>query len=242
MPAGRCEGRPAAVAPRSASADPNVADRDPPAQPDIPIGVKPRRWLLRHWQLPVALAMLVLAYFTLRDHLPSFDDVGDAIRSASVGWIVAAAGCEAVSLGMFARQQRALLAAVAVRMSTGRALAITYARSALAISMPAGSAVSAGFAFQQFRRSGATNDKAAAVMVLSGVVSFLGLASLCVAGGLGLLALQPAETLADHPVVIAVVASLIVIGVVGWLVRARAATWLRRWRPAPSAAIGTPQR
>ena len=199
---------------------PEPADRQP--ETDRQPRTKPRPWLVRHWQLPVAVVMLVIAYFTLRSHLPSVHSIGQAITSANVRWILIAAAFETISLGMFARQQRSLLGAVGVRMSIPRALALTYARSALAISMPAGSAVSAGFAFQQYRRSGASNDKAAAVMVLSGVMSFLGLGALYVAGVLGLLAVEPTETIRNHPTLVYTLGGVLVIGVVAWLIRRRA--------------------
>jgi uncharacterized membrane protein YbhN (UPF0104 family) len=48
----------------------------------------------------------------------------------------------------------------------------------MATALPAGSAVSAGYAFRQFRARGASQPIAAAVMVLSGVASIAGLALL----------------------------------------------------------------
>src|SRR4051794_15535720 len=75
------------------------------------------------------------------------------------------------SLRHFALQQRRLLAGFGVRMSVPRAMAVTYTRSAISFSLPAGSAVSAGFAFRQFRTAGATRRSAGAVAVLSSVLS-----------------------------------------------------------------------
>jgi putative heme transporter len=211
-----------------------------------------RPWLLRHWQLPVVVIMIVVAYFTLRGHLPSLHAIAEAVRSADIRWILVAVVCEAASLAMFARQQRALLRAVGVRMSMPRAIAVTYARSALAISMPAGSAVSAGFAFQQYRRSGASNDKAAAVMVLSGVVSFLGLGVLYTVGVAALLAAEPSETFANHPILIYLLGGAAVLGIAGWLLLRRRTKriharelepvpagdgWLRRIRTTARQAI-----
>jgi hypothetical protein len=149
---------------------------------------------------------------------------------------VVAAACEALSLAMFAWQQQRLLSATGVKMSFRRANAVTYARSALAISMPAGSAVSAGFAFQQYRRSGATNDKAAAVTVLSGVVSFLGLAALYVAGTLALLAAHPSKTLHAHPALLITLGALILAGATAWLIRSRI---VGRHPPKPVPAVPT---
>ncbi len=190
----------------------------------------------KHWQIPLIVIMLALAFLTLRGRLPSTHSIARAISSASVGWIIVAAVLEWVSLSMFARQQRSLLGALDVSMTFPRALAVTYARSAISISMPAGSAISAGFAFQQYRKSGATNDKAAAVMVLSGVVSFIGLGTLYVAGIFGLIASGPQAAFRAHPTLIYAIGALAVFIVAAWILRRRASFT----RPAPRTEISAP--
>ena len=103
-------------------------------------------------------------------------------------------------MSLFARQHISLLRGVGVRVRMGGALALTYTRSALAISMPAGTAVSAGFAYQRFRRWGAGRESATAVVIMSGVCSFVALMLLYVVGFLlGLLA-APVSTWQDQPV------------------------------------------
>jgi uncharacterized membrane protein YbhN (UPF0104 family) len=111
------------------------------------------------------------AVVLLHNRLPSAAAVWQAIENAKWHWLAAAAGAELFSMAMFARQQRRLLRAFGVRISLGRAIAITYGRSAIAISMPAGSALSAGFAFREYRANGASRATAATVMVISGLVS-----------------------------------------------------------------------
>jgi uncharacterized membrane protein YbhN (UPF0104 family) len=102
--------------------------------------------------------------------------------------VLVAAAAQALSLGMFARQQRRLLAAFGVVVGVRRMLAITYAQSAISLSLPAGAAVSAGFAFSQFRARGATSRTAATVIVLSGLLSAAALAVLAAASGVAVLA------------------------------------------------------
>ncbi len=165
--------------------------------------------------------MLALAFLTLRGHLPSLHAVAVAISSANAAWIGLAILFEAISNNLFAHQQRALLLPLGVRMSIPRAIGVTYARSALAISMPAGSAVSAGFAFQQYKRSGATNEQATAVMVLSGLISVVGLGALYVLGIVAVFALAPATTWHQHPALIMVFAATIAVAIAGWV------TWRR---------------
>jgi uncharacterized membrane protein YbhN (UPF0104 family) len=121
------------------------------------------------------VAVLAVAFFTLRGKLPDPGSLWTALRTAHLWWIVVAVLAESASMRHFALQQRRLLAGFGVDMSLPRALAITYTRSAMSISLPAGSAVSAGYAFRQFRGVGAGRRVAAAVMVLSGLLSAVAL-------------------------------------------------------------------
>ena len=123
--------------------------------------------------VPAIAALLVV--FTLHGKLPAPAPIWAVLRHADGTWLLAAAALEAVSMAAFAEQQRRLLGAFAVRMSVPGSLAVTFARSAISISLPAGSAVSAGYAFGQFRSRGASQAVAATVMLLSGVASVAGL-------------------------------------------------------------------
>jgi uncharacterized membrane protein YbhN (UPF0104 family) len=75
-----------------------------------------------------------------------------------------------------------LLMAFGVRMSGLRAVTVTLSRSAIAVALPAGSAVSAGFAFQQYRHRGASRATASTVTILSALASAGGLALLYLGG------------------------------------------------------------
>ena len=130
----------------------------------------------RRWWRPVLLAAgVVLAVVELRGHLPSAASTWAALRQASTAWLLAALVLQILSMGAFAEQQRHLLAAFGVRMPAAVSLAVSYARSAIATALPGGSAVSAGYAFRQYRVRGASQPIAAAVMLLSGIASVLGL-------------------------------------------------------------------
>jgi uncharacterized membrane protein YbhN (UPF0104 family) len=142
-----------------------------------------RRWLVVG-KATLVLALLVVAGFSLRGTLPSVTTVTDAILDADTNWLAVAAAAELVSMAMFARQQRRLLTAFGVHMPRHRALALAYSRSAIAISLPAGSAISSAYAFRQFRGDGASRRTAATVMVLSGLLSFAALALLYATGAL----------------------------------------------------------
>jgi uncharacterized protein (TIRG00374 family) len=131
------------------------------------------------------LLLLIVAVISLRGKLPSVTAVIGAITDADTSWLAVAVVAEFVSMGMFARQQRRLLTAFGVHMTRHHALALSYSRSAIAISLPAGSAISAAYAFRQFRTGGASRRTAATVMVLSGLLSF---AALFLLYGTGVLA------------------------------------------------------
>ena len=127
-------------------------------------------------------AVFAVVLVTLRDKLPSPSQTIDALRTADTRWLLFGALAELASMSMFSRQQRRLLIAFGVRLPRHRALALSYSRSAISISLPAGSAVSAAYAFRQFRAGGADRAAATSVMVLSGLLSFAGLALLYVTG------------------------------------------------------------
>jgi putative heme transporter len=176
-----------------------------------------RKWLL--WALYAVAA--VAAVYVLRDKVPSPGALVQAASRVQPGWLLAAAAAEAWSLGMFARQQRRLLRAFGVRMSLPYAMAVTLSRCAIAIALPAGSAVSAAFAYQQYRIKGASRTVAGAVMVLSAIMSFAGLAVLSVIGG----------------AVSGAVSITLTLGVVVFIGLAVGLLW-HFWRPSPDGRIG----
>jgi uncharacterized membrane protein YbhN (UPF0104 family) len=163
--------------------------------------VKSVRWLA----IGLGLVIIVVA---LSGRLPDPARVSESLRLADTGWLVIALAAELISMGMFARQQRRLLTAFGVTMPRHRALALAYSRSAISISVPAGSAVSAAYAFRQFRTDGASKRAAATVMVLSGLLSFAALVLLYLTGLLAAGALRLAEAWRDHPALIESIAAL----------------------------------
>ncbi len=177
----------------------------------------------------LVLALLIVAAVSLRGRLPSGTAVIDAILGADTGWFAVAAGAELVSMGMFARQQRRLLTAFGVRMPRHRALALAYSRSAIAISLPAGTAISAAYAFRQFRVGGASRRTAATVMVLSGLLSAAALALLYATGALAAAAVHLGDAWHDEPgsTRVSVVLTLALIAFVGLF------AWQSTWHIHP---------
>jgi uncharacterized protein (TIRG00374 family) len=164
----------------------------------------------------VAVALAVLIPLTLRGRLPSLSSVWGAAQHAKWEWVLVACGLQAVSMAAFAAQQRSLLAALGVKMRFTRLVAISFARSAISISFPAGAAVSAGYALRQFRRGGASTELGTATMIVSGLVSIAGLAALYLGGLASVFAEDPAALLhTPLPVIVAVLAVVVVVVLLG---------------------------
>jgi uncharacterized membrane protein YbhN (UPF0104 family) len=184
---------------------------------------------------PVLLvAGLGAAVVSLRGHLPDPSATWTVVRQASPLWLAVAVGLQVLSMTAFAEQQRQLLAGFGVRMTTRVSLAVSYARSAIATALPGGSAVSAGYAFRQYRTHGATQPIAAAVMVLSGVASVVGLILLY--GGDALVWATSA-----HPVLLLSAAVLLAAGVVV-LLRRRSPAGTAEPRPPLAEGASYPRR
>jgi uncharacterized membrane protein YbhN (UPF0104 family) len=178
------------------------------------------------------LAVGAVAVAVLRGRVPDLRDVLPTLRGADPGWLALAVAAQLASIEMFARQQRSLLRAFGVSLSAGRSRAITYARTAISVTMPAGSVVSAGFAFAQWRARGATRGVATAVMVLSGIASFAGLAGLYLVGSGAAVAVRPAALGAASPPILAAAGCLGAAVLLAALIR-RA----RRISPTPRTTI-----
>jgi uncharacterized protein (TIRG00374 family) len=176
------------------------------------------------WPALIGCALVAITLIGLRGRLPSASSVAHALRAGALSWVLIAAACEAVSMDMYARQQRSLLRAVSVRMSLARALGVTYLRSAISTLAPAGSALSAAYAFRQFRRSGADREQATAVTVLCGLISIVGLGLLYVVGAGALVAADPISQWQHHPATVTSLgAGLVVIAALWWGARRMAA-------------------
>ncbi|WP_196073096.1 lysylphosphatidylglycerol synthase transmembrane domain-containing protein [Nakamurella alba] len=140
--------------------------------PELPVS----RSRLRTW-LPVVVgvALAGAALLLVRDRLPDPAELWSALTSAQWGWIGVAVLLQGASIGLVARQQRLLLGAFGVRAGVLRVQAITYGAGAVSSVLPAGGAVAGGYAFREYRRLGADPGTAGTVMVLSGVLSAIGL-------------------------------------------------------------------
>lgn len=135
----------------------------------------PRSWWRPALILGVTVLVLAGALYLVRDRLPSWSQVAQALAGADPWWMLAAVLLTVGQIALVARQQRLLLAAFGVPISWSRMQGITYAAAGISSVMPAGGAVAGGYTFREFRRVGAPSGVAGTVMVLSGVLAAVGL-------------------------------------------------------------------
>jgi uncharacterized protein (TIRG00374 family) len=107
---------------------------------------------------------------------------GAALANLRWGWVAGAIACEVASIATFARLRRSLLQAGGVRVPGGRMGALAVASSAISATVPAGSAVSAGYLYRQLRRGGASAPLVAWTLAAAAVVSGLSFSVITMAG------------------------------------------------------------
>lgn len=144
---------------------------DTRATPTVAGGRQWHSWL----RLVLGVAGAIVAVFFLRHVIEHPAELWRTVSTANGWWLGAAVAAQALSLLMFAFQQQRLLGAFGGNMRTAFAIRLTFARTAISVIVPAGAAVSAGLAINQFRRHGADAAGAAALAVLTGVQSAVAL-------------------------------------------------------------------
>ncbi|MEU5943530.1 lysylphosphatidylglycerol synthase transmembrane domain-containing protein [Micromonospora sp. NPDC047548] len=171
-----------------------------------PSGSWRTRWIRL---LAVAVSVVALAAVGLRGRLPDPNEFLTALTGAKYGWVALAALLQAVSIAAFAGQQQHLLGALGVRIRRRRLMAITLARTAISISVPAGGAVATGYAIREYERAGVAREIGAVCAVVSGLASIGALALIYAGGGAVLLTYSSTTSLAWRPLI--VVAALVAL-------------------------------
>lgn len=108
----------------------------------------------------IGLALAALAFDQLAGHKNELAEAAAALGHLRWGWVLAGVIVEAGSCLSLVQTQRVLLRAGGVKITLGPMAAITLAATAVASSLPAGTAFAAVFSFGQLHRRGA--DKAIA--------------------------------------------------------------------------------
>ncbi|BCY05298.1 membrane protein [Actinoplanes sp. L3-i22] len=102
---------------------------------------------------------------------PALTGAFTQLRAPHWGWVGAALAAEIVSMGTYARMQRALLRGAGTKVSVRRHVAMAYAAHSLSVTLPGGPVFSASFNFRQMRRYGVASAEASWCIALSGVLS-----------------------------------------------------------------------
>ncbi|MEV0808199.1 lysylphosphatidylglycerol synthase transmembrane domain-containing protein [Micromonospora sp. NPDC050200] len=155
--------------------------------------------------LAVAVSVIALAAVGLHGRLPDPKEFLTALTGAEYGWVALATLLQIASIAAFAGQQQRLLGSLGVRLRRRRLMAITLARTAISISVPAGGAVSTGYAIREFERAGAAREIGAVCAVVSGLASIGGLALIYAGGGAVLLTYSSTTSLTWRPLIIVAV-------------------------------------
>ena len=99
---------------------------------------------------------------TLRQGLGFFPHV-------RVGWVLAGAAAEFLSMKAFGQLNRVLLRAAGARLTLRSVLATVYKANAIAVSVPVvGSGIAAAYTIREFRRAGADAGQASVALTLAG--------------------------------------------------------------------------
>jgi uncharacterized protein (TIRG00374 family) len=156
----------------------SVAVSVAPAHTGLPSVHVGRRRLVK---LAIVLAVLTTEIALVAPHLAGS---GAALDHLRWGWVAAAVACEIASIATFSRLRRSLLRAGGLQVPQGRMGVLTLAANAIAVSVPAGTAVSAGYLYRQLRRLGASAPLVTWMLAAGAVVSGAAFTVITVAGTL----------------------------------------------------------
>ncbi|CRK50625.1 conserved membrane hypothetical protein [Rhodococcus sp. RD6.2] len=156
---------------------------DSPTDQAVPdtTGRRGRYWWLK-WLAGAALVALLVGegiYLWPRLH-----DSWRALTEIHWGWLAACVLAQAVSLSGYGRVQKQLLHAGGVDVGQPKSVAVVYASTAMAVTLPAGQVFSTAFTYRETRRWGANPVVASWQLAISGVIAGIGLALIGLGGAL----------------------------------------------------------
>ncbi|MFE3293664.1 YbhN family protein [Rhodococcus sp. NPDC059234] len=157
----------------------------PQPDPNADAGV-PERRRGRFWWVKWAAGVLVVALlFAEGVYLwPRLHESWRALTEIHWGWLAACILAQAVSLSGYGRVQKQLLHAGGVDVIQRKSVAVVYASTAMAVTLPAGQVFSTAFTYRETRRWGASPVVASWQLAISGVIAAAGLALIGFGGAL----------------------------------------------------------
>lgn len=180
----------------------------------------------------IGLALAALAFDQLAGHKNELAEAAAALGHLRWGWVLAGVIAEAGSYLSLVQIQRVLLRAGQVKIALGPMTAITLAATAIASSLPAGTAFAAVFSFRQLHRRGANQTIAGWSLVATFIAGAVTLAFLAATGAL--VARAEGASLDLTGPITGALAVAIVLGAI--FVQQRALAW------AVSAVVGLSRR
>ncbi|MFC9789159.1 YbhN family protein [Rhodococcus sp. NPDC127528] len=154
-------------------------------QPDPNADVPERRRGRFWWVKWVAGVLVVALLFAEGLYLwPRLHESWRALTEIHWGWLAACILAQAVSLSGYGRVQKQLLHAGGVDVIQRKSVAVVYASTAMAVTLPAGQVFSTAFTYRETRRWGASPVVASWQLAISGVIAAAGLALIGFGGAL----------------------------------------------------------
>lgn len=150
-----------------------------------PVGVLRRIQLVlaNPWVKTIlALAVLGLIVFWLRDQMPFLAEGWHAVRNIHVGWFIIALAFSYLSMSSYGSVQKTLLNSAGVKVGYWDSLGLILAANAIATSIPGGQVFSATLTYRRTRQWGATRVVASWQLVISGVLATIGIVLLALLG------------------------------------------------------------
>ena len=178
----------------------------------------------------VGVAIFTAGLLAAVDRRHQLVDASRRLGRLDMRWVLVAVLLEVASIVVMARLLRVLLWSGGVHLSARRILEITFAGTAMTLSLPGGGAVSAAWQFGQYRRRGADRVLGGWVVLMAGALSSFALfvviaAGTVLAGGSG-----PVSSLRWLAVALAAIPlmALAVYAAVTWVpaVRDAASRWV----------------
>ena len=132
-----------------------------------------------------AIATLVVLGFVLywlRGQMPFFAEGFDAVTSPHWGWVAASVVFAYLSMSSYGSVQKLLLRSAGVRVSYWGSVGLVFSANAFSTSIPGGQVLGTTLTYRKTRQWGATRVVASWQLVISGVLSTVGIVMLALLG------------------------------------------------------------
>lgn len=150
-----------------------------------PLGLLRRiqRALANPWVKAIlALVVLAILVLWLRDQMPFLADGWHAVSKVHWGWLCVALFFGYLSMSSYGSVQKTLLDSAGVKVGYWDSVGLIFASNALATSIPGGQVFSATLTYRRTRQWGATRVIASWQLIISGVLSTIGIVILAIIG------------------------------------------------------------